>query len=274
MKVMEQVYQIRIDFQVTEKVQRFVYVYLITGKNCYLIDTGVAGSERIIAEYMQGIGRSIDEVKAIFLTHAHPDHIGSAAAIRQQTDCKICCSAEEQPWIADIDLQFRERPIPNFYGLAGQSVPVDEIVWEGDRIKVEDDIELEVIGTAGHSKGDVSYLLNGCVLFSGDAVPAAGDFPIFVNFDKSMQSLDKICARAFVKCCPAWDRVYENGECEALLRDRKDLLYNLKETVIMTDRQHAGLSENEKISMIAKHMGLNGGVGNPLFAASVEACRN
>lgn len=274
MKVTEQVHQIRIDFQVTEQVQRYVYIYMITGRDCYLIDTGVAGSEKIIAEYMRDIGRSINEVKAIFLTHAHPDHIGSAAAIRQQTECKIYCSAEERPWIADVDLQFRERPVPNFYGLAGRSVPIDEVVRNGDCIKLEDDIELEVIGTAGHSKGDVSYFMNGRVFFSGDAVPAAGDVPIFDNFEKSIQSLDKISVCTFAKCCPAWDRVYEKGEREALLRERKELLYNLKETVRMVDRQYAGLSEHEKISMIAAHMGLSGAIGNPLFAASVEACRN
>lgn len=57
MQISENVHRIRIDFQVTESVNRFVYIYLITGKFCYLIDTGVAGSEKIIEEYMGRIGR-------------------------------------------------------------------------------------------------------------------------------------------------------------------------------------------------------------------------
>lgn len=80
MKITEQVHQIRIDFQVTEKVNRFVYIYLITGESCYLIDSGVAGSEKIIEEYMQSIGREITEIKGVFLTHAHPDHMGSGGS--------------------------------------------------------------------------------------------------------------------------------------------------------------------------------------------------
>lgn len=58
MKISENVYQMRIDFQVTEQVKRFVYVYLITGKYCYLVDAGVSGSERIIEEFMKETGRS------------------------------------------------------------------------------------------------------------------------------------------------------------------------------------------------------------------------
>lgn len=56
MKISNKVHQIRIHFQVTEEVQRYVYVYLITGKNCYLIDAGIAGCEKIVAEYMQRLG--------------------------------------------------------------------------------------------------------------------------------------------------------------------------------------------------------------------------
>lgn len=274
MKVTENVHQIRIDFQVTDSVRRFVYVYLITGEYCYLIDSGVAGSVELIADYMQGIGRSIAEIKAVFLTHAHPDHIGCAAAIRNRTGCSVYCSKGEQDWIIDIDRQFKERPIPNFYRLAGQSVPETETVGDGDSIKLEGGIELTVIGTAGHSKDDVSYLMNQSILFSGDALPAGDDFPIFTDWKESINSLDKIEACTFTKCCPAWDRVYEKKEFEDIMQERKGLLYNLREKVMLIDRQYAGLPEQDKIAVIQTRMGWNGAAGNPLFAASVRACRS
>ena len=34
------VHQIRVDFAVTEQVKRYVFVYLIEAKSCYLIDSG------------------------------------------------------------------------------------------------------------------------------------------------------------------------------------------------------------------------------------------
>ena len=132
MKISNHVHQIRINFSVTEQVKRYVYVYLITGKHCYLVDSGVAGCEQIISEYMSQIGRRIEEIKGIFLTHAHPDHIGGAAAIQRISGCKIYASHEEKRWIEDIELQFKERPIPNFYTLVKESVKVDTIVEEGN----------------------------------------------------------------------------------------------------------------------------------------------
>lgn len=56
MKISDNVYQIKIDFQVAKGIRRFVYVYLITGENCYLIDSGVAGSEKEIESYMNKLG--------------------------------------------------------------------------------------------------------------------------------------------------------------------------------------------------------------------------
>jgi glyoxylase-like metal-dependent hydrolase (beta-lactamase superfamily II) len=86
------VHQIKINFNVTPEISRFVYVYLIEGKNIYMIDSGVAGSERQIEDYLQEIGRDSSEIKAIFLTHAHPDHIGTAAYFKQKTGCSIYAS--------------------------------------------------------------------------------------------------------------------------------------------------------------------------------------
>lgn len=271
MEVVKNVHRIRIDFQVTKKAQRFVYVYLIMGTSCYLIDSGVAGSEKIIGEYMQRFGRDLNEIKAIFLTHAHPDHIGSAAAVKERSDCNIYCSREAKNWIEDIDLQFQERPIPNFYRLAGCSVPADRIVQDKEKICPEDGIKIEVLDTAGHSRGDVSYLLNDRVLFSGDAIPTAEDFPILVDIEKSIQTLDNIKECGFEKCCPAWDRVYERNACMDILQNRKEMLIRFKREVAMADKRK--LTEEEKIWSVAKGMGWKNAIGNPLFTVSVEACR-
>ena len=51
----------------------------------YLIDSGVYGSETKIMDYLDSIGRNTSEIKGVFLTHAHPDHIGSAAWFREHS---------------------------------------------------------------------------------------------------------------------------------------------------------------------------------------------
>ena len=70
MEICNHVHQIRIDFNVTEDVKRYVYVYLLTGSSCFLIDAGVAGASREIGNYMESIGRRLEEIEGIFLTHS------------------------------------------------------------------------------------------------------------------------------------------------------------------------------------------------------------
>lgn len=98
MRISDYVHQIRIDFQVTPEVQRYVFVYLLVGEKCCLIDAGVAGSEAVISAYMKKLGRDISEIKALFLTHAHPDHMGAAAAIKEMSGCEVYASEKERRW--------------------------------------------------------------------------------------------------------------------------------------------------------------------------------
>lgn len=63
-----QIYQINIDFNITEQIKRYVYVYLIeTEKECYLVDSGVSGSETMIEEFVVLKGHKISDIKAYFL---------------------------------------------------------------------------------------------------------------------------------------------------------------------------------------------------------------
>lgn len=76
MKITEKIHLIRNEFNVTENVKRYINIYLVMGENCYLIDSGVSGSVKIIEEYMHSVGRKLSDIKGIFLTHSHPDHMG------------------------------------------------------------------------------------------------------------------------------------------------------------------------------------------------------
>lgn len=225
------IHQIRIDFAVTEQVKRYVFVYLIEGKSCYLVDSGVYGSEEQITQYMKTIGRDISEVKAIFLTNAHPDHIGTAAWFREHTGCKIYASQGERAWIENIDLQYQERPIPNFYKLAGNSTVVDVAVQDGDIISLEDNMDIQVISTPGHSVDEVSYRL-GNSLFLGDAIPVKGDIPIYINARDAFRTLQKI--RDLDGICnyyPAWDHTYSVSNINEKINDAVQIIRTLDEQV-------------------------------------------
>ena len=57
--------------------------YIIDGDSgVTLVDTQVRGREDAIAQNLRALGRTLDDVTAILLTHSHTDHTGSAAAGR------------------------------------------------------------------------------------------------------------------------------------------------------------------------------------------------
>ena len=63
--------------------------YLIQGDDgLALIDAGYPRKEAAVFGAIRGLGRSPDQLKHLIFTHGHPDHIGSAAAIVQQTGAR------------------------------------------------------------------------------------------------------------------------------------------------------------------------------------------
>ncbi len=245
-------------------------MYLLEAGNCYLIDSGVYGCESRITGYLDKIGRRVSDIKGIFLTHAHPDHIGSAAWFREHTGCKVYASEGESCWIEDIDLQFRERPIPNFYTLAGRSVPVDYIVKNGDIIEPEPDFRIEVLRTAGHSVDGMSYLI-GNALFIGDAVPVKGDIPIFIDEEETRKTLSLLGQMSSVEMFyPAWDHSYTPENMKTKIKEAGELLDILKQAVMACED---GSDNAELTKRVCEYLHLPFLMGNPLFLRTVGCLR-
>lgn len=261
--------QIKIDFNVTPDIKRYVFVYAVEcGKTVVLIDSGIAGCESIIEKAVEEDGYRPDDIKAVLLTHAHPDHIGTAAYFREKYGAKIYASAGERPWIEDIDLQFRQRPIPNFYTLAGKSARVDIIVKDGDTAEI-DGIKIKAIGTAGHSSDEVSYQIGNAV-FVGDAIPVKGDIPIFVDLNdtkRALQGLKNLAADVFY---PAWDKTYRGDEIKAKISEGEEIVSLIEKTVSEND---VGQESGALVDSACERLNMPFLKTNPLFARTVEACR-
>ncbi len=196
MQVSQHVHALRVPFNWESKpgkiVERFVYAYLIYGKQIYLIDAGASGSKDVIFYYIKGTGRSPDEIAMIVFTHCHPDHVGGAPGIQRATGCKTAAHVDDTPWIEDVELQYRERPVAGFLSLVEGSTKVDVRLKEGNNIQLGNGDSLSVIHTPGHSKGHISLLHDGeGVLISGDSVPlVAGKAPVI--YDDPIASIKSI----------------------------------------------------------------------------------
>jgi hydroxyacylglutathione hydrolase len=205
------------------EIDRFVYSYILTGETITLIDTGVFGCEKTIFDYIQSIGRDPREISLIILTHSHPDHIGAAKMIWEATGCTIMAHPAERPWVEDVDLQNRERPVPGFSTLVGGSVQIDHELADGDVIDPDgtEEYEIQVFHTPGHSAGSLSFLLQAeGALFSGDTVPVEEDLPVYDDAKESVHSIKKLKAiRGIRVLLSSWDEPRE-GETAYSQMDR------------------------------------------------------
>lgn len=264
------IHHIKVDFNVTSEIQRYVYVYIIEAKYCYLVDSGVYGCEKQILNYLKGIGRSSEDIKGIFVTHSHPDHIGTLFWFHDHTDCMIYASEGEKRWIENIDLQFKERPIPNFYTLAGKSSKVDVVVQDGDMITPEEGVTLEIIRTAGHSADGVSYRL-GNAMFIGDAVPVKGDIPIMTSESEMRETLQRLGEISSVEIFyPAWDMIYTSEVMNNKLQEANELMDILKNAVAFLDK---GQDLPALVDEVCKELNMGFLKSNPLFATTINCFR-
>ncbi len=215
---------------------RFVYSYLIYGDTITLIDTGVAGCEKDIFEYVRSTGRDPSEIALIILTHAHPDHIGAARAIQQVTGCSIAAHPAERAWIEDVDLQNRERPVPGFCTLVGGPVKVDHELMDGDTIEPDDTraVDMLVFHTPGHSKGSISLFLHiDGALFCGDAVPVAGEIPVYEDAVASVQSVKRLRGLNGIRVLlSSWDEPRNGDAAYQQLDLALDYLRKIHKTVL------------------------------------------
>jgi hydroxyacylglutathione hydrolase len=216
MKITDKIHQLRIDFNIQltpEKIlPRFVNVLIVFGEKITLIDTGVKGSEEQLFNYIAENGRSFTEIETIILSHAHPDHIGSAARIKELTGCKILAHELEKPWIENIDLQEKERPVPGFFNLVDRSVKIDEFLSDKQKMNLGKEIEVEVIHTPGHSKGMLSLLFReDKVLFTADAIPLKNDIPNYDNYLQLIDSLSGIRKQDFKTLLTSWTPAFTDN---------------------------------------------------------------
>ncbi|GAA1695509.1 MBL fold metallo-hydrolase [Fodinicola feengrottensis] len=145
-----------------------------------LIDAGFAGSGPAIADAIRGLGRRQEELRAIVLTHHHPDHAGGAAEVAAWNGAAVLAHRLEAPVVrgeqpaippvlTDEDRALYERIVGT--GNQDPSPPsgVDREVEDGDVLDFGGGAE--VLWGPGHTAGSIGiFLPHHGVLFTGDTV--------------------------------------------------------------------------------------------------------
>ena len=88
-----------------------------------IIDTGLPGQFDDLVVELRSIGRSLDDVRAVLLTHGHGDHIGYAERIRRER--RIAVSVHE------LDASLARGEVPNpAKGLGpARPIPLLRFLW-------------------------------------------------------------------------------------------------------------------------------------------------
>lgn len=284
MRITQSVHALCIPFQISAApgivLDRSVYCSIVFGETITLIDTGVAGSESLIFDTIRSAGRHPSEIEWVILTHSHPDHIGAAASIQDATGCSIAAHPAERQWIEDVNLQNHERPVPGFASLVSGSVQVDRELIDGNIIFLDKsrELSLEILHTPGHTPGSISLFMD-CegVLFSGDAVPVAGELPIYEDAPASARSIRRLQGIAGIEVLvSAWDAPRRGEEAYDRLEQATGYLQRIHETVCA----HRGTDSRDLMALsrkIATSLGIPPVAFNPLlartFAAHLRVCR-
>jgi hydroxyacylglutathione hydrolase len=136
-------------------------------ENCYLVVDDTTRRAVLIdpGDEPDRIARMVRqsgaELEAIWLTHAHIDHIGALAAVKREWDVPVYMHPADEPLFAAGARQAA------YYGLAfEQPEPPERPLADGGRVRVGE-LEFQVLHTPGHAPG--------LVVFHGHGVVLAGD---------------------------------------------------------------------------------------------------
>ncbi len=131
-------------------------VFLITSNEGHiLINTGWADSRVLIQDNIESLGFSLNDVKILLAQHAHGDHTGAMAEIKNLTGAQVFATAEDIPLLEDGGFSD-----PQFGGRLGfDPVKVDRTISQGDIIELGDN-QLTVHLHPGHTAGATSFTMN------------------------------------------------------------------------------------------------------------------
>jgi hydroxyacylglutathione hydrolase len=181
-----------------------LYSFYIDAPEPAIVDTGIASSPADgMVPALEAIGRRIEDVRWIFLTHGHIDHIGGAHALWELTgrQAKVVIHQADAPMLrsrqAHVDeyLDGRGQYLKDPDGASRVGAAVDAVisgameptllVQGGETISLGGDVTVFVHSIPGHTPGSVAYVIEGQNdVFVGDAVQvhgAANGFPGFVD---------------------------------------------------------------------------------------------
>ena len=193
-------------------------VYDENKKEAMVVDPG--GEPEKIIEVLDILG--IEELKYIFVTHCHADHIGGINELKRAKKGKILISRDDAEGLYNDQIS-----LAYYIKIEHPELEADSRIDDGDLIHVGD-IEFKVIATPGHTKGGVSlYCEKERLVFTGDTMFSGTwgrtDLPTS-NFEELMDSITNKLMKL-----PGETICYPGHGKTTMIEDEKSIYLELKE---------------------------------------------
>jgi len=156
---------------------RGVNIILIAEEELTLVDTGLRGSSPKIISFIHSLGRSLEEISLIILTHNHLDHVGGLPEFKKFTPAKVAAhkadtsDVENRLPYSRLALKLMHIPPLSILRPFVYAKPSDIDIWlEGGEV-LKPLGGLKVIHTPGHTLGSISlFSPQEKLLMVGDAI--------------------------------------------------------------------------------------------------------
>lgn len=192
-----------------------VNAFLIDSDGLTFIDTGYAKHAQKITEAVQAIGRDPADIRHILVTHCHPDHAGSLAALKRMTDAPAYMHPTDAAMVRAGKAKRPMTPAPGLvakvlFRLLIQPAPssiepatIEHEVQDGDELPIAGGIK--AIHVPGQCAGQLAFLWpKRGVLFAADTATNMMGLGYALgneDFAEGKRSLAKIAALDFDVAC-------------------------------------------------------------------------
>ena len=207
----------RVSDRVYRLEERFANLYVIDLGKIALVDTGTRRAEPLVRRGFGELGKEVEDIGAVLLTHHHLDHVGTAGVWQREARAQVAVPEKDASVLASFERRRgkgvgpRGRFMVLFSGLLGWTVAADPVrpdLTFGDR-EILDllGLRVETIEAPGHTRGSCAFrLATEGVLFAGDAVNGRRgkpEPPIFVeDAAAAHDSFRKLVAMDYQVLCP------------------------------------------------------------------------
>jgi hydroxyacylglutathione hydrolase len=188
-----------------------------------LVDCGSPGQERKVIQAMRMLGRS--DLRMIFITHAHLDHYGSAAALRRITGAPVAIHRLDAAAMSHARTDIgTARSLGHLIRLAiplaeqllhPEPLDADLLLEDGDDLELAD-IKTYILHVPGHTPGSACLIAQDRLAFVGDLILTSG-YPRAQKFFAQDWTLIPASLRRLQSLNPEW--VYPGHGTRALHGD-------------------------------------------------------